>query len=400
MTGGTPETSLWAKEYGLTDEHAKHQREFADFAEEYVRPYADRWDAAEELPGDIVRALAGRGWLGSPAPARHGGPGHDAVTFGLLNEAMGHACSSLRSLLTVHGMAVQAVGRWGSPALRERWLPELTSGRTVGAFALTEPEAGSDAADLRTAAEEVPGGYRLTGTKRWITFGRIAGVYLLFARAAAGVTAFLVERDSPGLRVEPVGGLLGTRAAMTAELRLDGCFVPARAMVGRPGFGLAAVAAAALEWGRYSVAWGCAGLARACVDATAAYAVSRTQFGRPIGEHQLVQRMLTEMAVGAHGARLACLHAGRLMDLRSPQAVPAVWSAKYLAARAAFRAAADAVQVHGANGCAAGSPVQRHLRDAKVMEIIEGTTEIQQTIIARSVLDRQPNRTEKVHDGP
>lgn len=398
MTDAVPETSLWAAEYGLTDEQAKHQQQFAEFTEQFVRPYADRWDAAEDLPGDVVRALAERGWLGAQAAARHGGAGHDAVTLGLLTEALGYGCSSVRSLLTVHGMAVQAVTRWGSRALRERWLPELGSGRVVGAFALTEPGAGSDAASLQATAQEVPGGYRLTGTKRWITFGRIAGVYLLFARTGAGVTAFLVERESAGLQVEPVGGLLGTRAAMTAELHLDGCFVPAQNLVGRAGFGLSAVAAAALEWGRYSVAWGSAGVARACVDASAAYAVSRTQYGQPIGEHQLVQRMLTEMAVGAHTARLACLHAGRLMDGRAPQAVPAVWSAKYLAARAAFRAAADAVQVHGANGCGAGSPVQRFLRDAKVMEIIEGTTEIQQTIIARSVLDAQPRRTG--HDGP
>ncbi|MGW5019747.1 acyl-CoA dehydrogenase family protein [Streptomyces cacaoi] len=376
----------WTEGLELTGEQRAAQAGFAEFAARVVAPYADRWDREERLPGEVVRALADSGHLGAVVPADQGGSGLDAVTFGLLNEALGHACSSVRSLLTVHSMVARAVLRWGSRALRDRWLPALARGTAVGAFALTEPEAGSDVAGLRATAEETSGGYRLTGGKRWITCGQFADVFLVFARCPGGPAAFLVERDTPGCTVEPVTGMLGTRAAMTGHVDLDGCEVPAEALVGRVGFGLNAVAADALETGRYSVAWGSAGLGRACVEAAARHAATRCQFDRPLAQHQLVQRLLTEMAVGTGAARLMCLRAGRLLGSRDPQAVEAVWAAKYAAARSAFRAAADAVQVHGAHGCGPDSPVQRLLRDAKVMEIIEGTTEIQQTVIAQSVV--------------
>ncbi|WP_030407031.1 acyl-CoA dehydrogenase family protein [Streptomyces albus] len=376
----------WTEGLELTDEQRTAQAGFADFARREILPHADRWDREEHLPGEVVRALADEGHLGAWAPREHGGAGLDPVTFGLLNEALGHACSSVRSLLTVHSMVIRAVTRWGGSRLRSRWLPALASGTAVGAFALTEPEAGSDVASLRTAAEKTADGYRLTGGKRWITFGQAADVFVVFARCDDGPAAFLVERDAPGCTVEPVTGMLGTRAAMTAHLHFDGCAVPAEALVGRAGFGLNAVAADALETGRYSVAWGSAGLARACVEASARHAAAREQFGRPLAQHELVQRLITEMAVNTSAARLLCLRAGRLLHSADPQAVEAVWSAKYFAARSAFRAAADAVQVHGARGCGPDAPVQRLLRDAKIMEIIEGTTEIQQTVIAQSVV--------------
>ena len=383
-----PAGAEWTEPHGLCAEHLKAQARFAEFTRAHILPYADRWDREERLAPDVAGLLAEPGYLGSLVPSGYGGADLDAVEFGLLHEAVGYGCSSARSLLTVHSMVCQAIARWGGPQLRERWLPELAAGRGVAAFALTEPESGSDVASLAMAAEPAGGGYRLTGRKRWITCGQIASAFLVFARSPRGHAAFVVERDRPGLTVEPVRGLLGTRAAMTADLRFDGCVVPGDAMVGRPGFGLSAVAAGALEWGRYSVAWGCAGLSRACLDASARYAVRRRQFGKPIGEHQLVQGLVADMAVEARAARLLCIDAGRLIGTGDPQAVEATWTAKYFAAGAAFRAAAAAVQIHGANGCADGYPVQRYLRDAKIMEIIEGTAQIQQTFIADSTLSR------------
>lgn len=379
----------WTDGLELSDAQRLAQTGFAEFARTRILPHADRWDRDERLPPEVVGALADSGHLGALIPPEQGGSGWEPVMFGLLNEALGHACSSVRSVLTVHSMVSRAVARWGSPRQRARWLPALAGGTAVGAFALTEPEAGSDVAALRTTAEETADGYRLTGSKRWITYGQAADVFLVFARCTGGPAAFLVERDAPGSTVEPVTGMLGTRAALTAQLRLEGCPVPSEALVGRAGFGLSAVAADALEIGRYSVAWGCAGLGRACVEAAARHAAVRHQFGQPLARHQLVQRLITEMDVNTGAARLLCLRAGRLLDRRAPQAVEAVWAAKYFAARSAFRAAADAVQVHGAQGCGPGSRVQRLLRDAKVMEIIEGTTEIQQTVIAEAVVREQ-----------
>ncbi|MEK8173924.1 acyl-CoA dehydrogenase family protein [Streptomyces sp. M19] len=278
------------------------------------------------------------------------------MTFGLLNEETGRACSSVRSLVTVHSMAARAVARWGTHAQREHWLPRLATGAAVGAFAMTEPGAGSDVQALETTARRTGDGFVLDGEKRWITFGQRADVYLLFARLADRPAAFLVERDAPGLAVRPVENILGTRASMLAELSLTGCAIPAEAALGRPGFGLAAVAADALELGRYSVAWGAVGLGQACLDASLDYADRRRQFGAKLREHQLVRRMLADMATGTSAARLLCQQAGWLREAAGPKGVHATWLAKYAATTTAFRSAADAVQIHGAHGCGGEYP--------------------------------------------
>jgi glutaryl-CoA dehydrogenase (non-decarboxylating) len=368
----------------LTAQQSAAREEYEAFARDHIAPRAGAWDRDEELPEDFFTTIGATGYLGAAVPAAYGGGALDAISFGLLNEATGQACSSVRSLLTVHCMASRAVARWGSAAQREHWLPRLATGAAIGAFALTEPGAGSDVKGLATEARRTADGFVLDGAKRWITFGRRADVYLLFARLDGQETAFLVERASPGLEVTPVPGILGTRASMLAELELRDCRVPAEALLGRPGFGLSAVAADALELGRFSVAWGCVGLSQACLDASLDYAQEREQFGAKLRDHQLVQRMLADMATGTSAARLLCQQAGWLRDAADPQAVHATWLAKYFSSTTAFRSATDAVQVHGAHGCGAEYPVQRYLRDAKVMEIIEGSTELQQTTIAHT----------------
>jgi alkylation response protein AidB-like acyl-CoA dehydrogenase len=368
----------------LDPEHEERRASFREFARKHIEPHAEDWDRAGALPADLVAAFAAQGYLGALVPARHGGTAFDAVSFGLLNEEIGAACSSVRSMLTVHSMVAHAVARWGSEDLQERWLPRLADGSAVGAFALTEAGSGSDAANLAAEAVADGDGYRLTGTKQWITYGQRADVFLVFARCQGGPAAFLVERRAPGLAVEPVHGLLGTRASMVAEVRLDEVPVPAEALVGRPGFGIAAVATSALDIGRYSVAWGCVGILAAALRVSLAQAGERVRFGAPIADRQLVQRMLAEMSTGLAAARLLCLEAGRLKDAGDPGTINATWSAKYFASCRAFQAAADAVQIAGAAGCADGHPAQRLLRDAKVMEIIEGSTQLQQVYLARA----------------
>ena len=367
----------------LTPEQRAARDGYRAFAQAEIAPFADQWDHEEAIPRELIDKLAGRGWLGANVPSEHGGAGLDMVTYGLLTEEIGRACSSTRSLLTVHDMACQAILRWGSRAQREQWLPKLSRGEVLGAFALSEPQAGSDAKGVQTAAEKDGDGYVVNGRKKWITFAQIADLFLVFLQCEGKPTAFLVERSTPGLRVEPIKGILGTRASMLGEIFFDGCRVPAENMVGRVGFGVSHVVAATLEHGRYSVACGSVGIAQACLDASLRYAREREQFGQPLLDHQLVRAMLSDMIVQVRAARLMCLRAGYLRQANDPSAFMETMAAKYLASTVATRASADAVQIHGANGCADGSPVARYFRDAKVMEIIEGSTQIQQMTIAR-----------------
>jgi alkylation response protein AidB-like acyl-CoA dehydrogenase len=373
----------------LTPDQERAAARFAAFADEHIAPHANGWDRTETMPRSLAGQLGERGYLGAAIGERYGGSALDAITFGLLNEEIGRACSSVRSLLTVHSMVSYAVGRWGTEAQKSHWLPELAAGRCIGAFALTELGAGSDVRAMAARAERAGGGFVLNGEKRWITFGQYAGVFLVFARLAGREAAFLVERDSPGLEVVPQSGILGTRASMLAEVRLRDCELPASALLSRPGFGLSAVGASALELGRFSVAWGCVGLIEACAEASMSYADTREQFDRRLREHQLIQQMLADMVTNASAARLLCQQAGWLREAGDTRSVHATWLAKYFAAGAAFRAASDAVQIHGAQGIGDAYPVQRYLRDAKVMEIIEGSTQLQQVTIAHSAYQQR-----------
>jgi glutaryl-CoA dehydrogenase (non-decarboxylating) len=367
----------------LTPQQKEDRAGFRAFAAAEIAPHADRWDREERMPAEVVRRVAEAGYLGLAMPAEVGGGGRDLVTFGLLHEEIGKACSSVRSLLTVHGMVAQAVSRWGTPEQRERWLPRLARGETIGAFGLSEPAVGSDAQHVETQAVAAEGGgFVLSGRKRWITFGQIADLYLIFAQLDGKPTAFLVEREAPGFAAEPITGILGTRASMLGELVMEGCRVPAGALLGRPGFGFSHVVSNCLDLGRYSVAWGSVGIAQAALEASLAYAAERKQFGVPIRDHQLVRRLLTDMVAAVKAARLLCLEAGYLKDAGDPRAFGSTFIAKYFASTTAMRAALDAVQIHGANGCGPDYPVARLMRDAKVMEIIEGSNEIQQLTIA------------------
>jgi glutaryl-CoA dehydrogenase (non-decarboxylating) len=359
---------------------------FRAFVDAEVVPHATQWDRDERISTQVIRRLAEEGWLGAILPAAVGGAGMDMALFGALNEELGRGCSSVRSLLTVHSMLSFAVQRWGSRAQKERWLAALASGQKIGAFALTEPEVGSDAASIATSAERDGDDYVLTGTKRWITFGQIADVFMVFARSEGKPLALLVERGTPGFTTQAIHGVVGTRASMLAELRFDGARVPAANRLGGPGFGLG-VAMTALEIGRFSVATGSVGIIQACLEASLAYASGRVQFGQPLAEHQLIRQMLTDMATEARAARLLCENAARLYDAGSPDASREIFVAKYFASTAASRAAASAMQIHGANGFTDAYPVERYLRDSRVMEVIEGSTQIMQNTIARHELE-------------
>lgn len=369
----------------LTAQQAEAQQQFREFTRAEIAPHAERFDAEERLPPELFEKMARQGYLASIVPQELGGAGHDMITFGLLNEEVGRGCSSTRSLLTVHSMVEYAILKWGSKQHKATWLPRLVSGEVIGAFALSEPNVGSDAKSVETTATPRGESYILNGRKRWITFGEVAGLFLIFAQCEGRVSAFLVERDRPGFTTEPIYGLLGTKASMLSELYFDNCEIPKTNLIGGVGFGLATIATSALDIGRYSVAWGSVGIAQASLDAAVEYSRQRKQFGVPLKDHQLIRQMITNMITNVKAARLLCYQAGYLKDIADPRTVIETLVAKYFASRTAYQAATDAVQIHGGNGCLISSPVQRYLRDAKVMEIIEGSTQIQQIIIAKHV---------------
>lgn len=366
---------------GLGAAQEAARRGFAAWVDREVAPFAGAWDREGRTPRSVVDGMAAEGYLGAVVPAEFGGTGMDAVTFGLLNEELGRGCSSIRSLLTVHSMACHSVVRWGSRAQKEAWLPRMARGELIGAFGLSEPNVGSDAGAIETTARLDGDAYVLEGKKKWTTYGQIAGVLLCFAKAEGKPLALLVDLHAPGVTVAPLE-VAGTRASMLAEITFDGVRVPKENRLAGPGFGLA-VALSVLELGRYSVAFGSAGIVRACLDASAAYAATRVQGGSVIAQHQLVQAQLAEMATDYRAARLLCLHAGWLRDQGDAHAGREVFHAKYFASLAATRAALAAVQIHGANGLTDAYPVERYLRDSRVMEIIEGSTQIQQVTLGR-----------------
>lgn len=360
---------------------------FRAFVAARVIPRADLMDQEERTPRDLINELADAGYLGAVLPKEYGGEAMDAITAGLLYEEIGRGCSSLRSLLTVHHMVACAILKWGSKHQKESLLPRLASGEIIAAFGLSEPEVGSDAKSVGTTALPAADSYILNGQKKWTTYGQVADLFLIVAQCEGKPAAFLVEKTRPGFSTQAISGMLGVRASMLAELHLQDCVIPKDNLVCRIGFGFSHVAATALDQGRYSVACGCVGIAQACLEACLKYTSERKQFGTYLKDHQLIQQMITGMITNIKAARLLCYRAGYLRDCGDPQAIMETSIAKYFASTMAIRVANDAVQIHGANGCSSDYPVQRYLRDAKIMEIIEGSTQMQQINIAKGGYD-------------
>ncbi|MFF1379060.1 acyl-CoA dehydrogenase family protein [Streptomyces sp. NPDC058308] len=364
-------------------------------------PLADEIEAAKAVPAHVVAELVRSGALGAMVPAEYGGRPLGHRGYGELSRAVARTSASLQSLLTVHGMVCASLSRWASEATRQRLLPRLASGELIGAFGLTEDGAGSDAQAVGTTAtpEEAPEGggpagadagtvWRLDGTKRWLSFGQLADCFLVFARHGDRSVAFLVQRDDPGVTVVPSRPTSGFRSAMLADLHLEGCRVPADRMVGRPGFGVSHVAGSALTLGRLCVAYGSLGIAEACCDAILGHTSSRKQFGGRLIDLQLVRGLISDAVLDTEAARLLCEQAARAMDTQDDWLNQHVLTAKLAASRAADRASAAAAQLHGAAGLVDGSPVDRWVRDARVMQIIEGSTQLLQDLLAEESLQR------------
>jgi glutaryl-CoA dehydrogenase (non-decarboxylating) len=367
----------------LTPIQKDHREEFKTFVEQELLHQANDYDKQGFIPGTLIQKLAAKGYLGATIPPQYGGRGMDQISYGILNEEIGRACSSTRSLITVHSsLTAETILRWGTENQRAYWLPLLARGEKLAAFGLSEPDAGSDAASIKTQYQEEAGNYKLNGLKKWITFSQIADLFVIIAQGAGGITAFLVERDTPGLTIEPLDGMLGTRASMLGQIYLRDCVVPEKNILGRKGWGLQQIVSTALDNGRYSVACGSLGIARACLEDSIRYVKNRSQFGHLLKDHQLIKQKITNMVTDVKSASLLCRNAGYLRDKKDPDSIIQTTLAKYHASRIANTAAADAVQLHGAMGCHDSLSIQRYFRDARVMEIIEGSTEILQILIA------------------
>ncbi|MET9561920.1 acyl-CoA dehydrogenase family protein [Streptomyces tauricus] len=373
----------------LSEEQTAVRRLARDFVAREITPNVIAWDRAEDVDRSIVKKLGEVGFLGLTVDEEYGGSGGDHLAYCLVTEELGRGDSSVRGIVSVSlGLVAKTIASWGTEEQKRRWLPGLTSGDHVGCFGLTEPGTGSDAGNLSTKAVRDGGDYVINGSKMFITNGTWADVVLLFARSTdapghKGVSAFLVPADSPGLTRRTVHGKLGLRGQATAELTLEDVRVPASAMLGPEGKGFA-VAMSALAKGRMSVAAGCVGIAQAALDAAVAYATEREQFGKVIARHQLVQELLSDIAVDVDAARLLTWRVADLVDRGEPFATESS-KAKLFASEAAVRAANNALQVFGGYGYIDEYPVGKLLRDARVMTLYEGTSQIQKLVIGRAL---------------
>nr|WP_206314201.1 acyl-CoA dehydrogenase family protein [Streptomyces coryli] len=360
-----------------------------DFTDREIRPHAAEWDRAESVDRAIVKKLGSVGFLGLTIPEEYGGSGGDHLSYVLVTEELGRGDSAVRGIVSVSlGLVGKSIAAWGSEEQKRQWLPRLTSGEALGCFGLTEPGTGSDAANLTTRAVRDGDEWVIDGAKMFITNGTWADVVLLFARTSdapghKGVSAFLVPTDAAGLTRREIHGKLGLRGQATAELVLEGVRVPDSAMVAPEGKGFS-VAMSALAKGRMSVAAGCVGIAQAALDAAVGYAGEREQFGAPIAGKQLVQELISDIAVDVDAARLLTWRVADLIDRGLPFATESS-KAKLFASEAAVRSANNALQVFGGYGYIDEYPVGKLLRDARVMTLYEGTSQIHKLLIGRAL---------------
>lgn len=373
----------------LSEEQRAVRQLAKDFVAREIAPHVIEWDRAESVDRGIVKKLGEVGFLGLTVDEEYGGSGGDHLAYCLVTEELGRGDSSVRGIVSVSlGLVAKTIAYWGSEEQKRQWLPGLTSGELVGCFGLTEPGTGSDAGNLSTKAVRDGGDFVINGSKMFITNGTWADVVLLFARTNdspghKGVSAFLVPTDTPGLSRRTIHGKLGLRGQATAELVLEDVRVPAAAMMAPEGKGFS-VAMSALAKGRMSVAAGCVGIAQAALDAAVTYATEREQFGKVIARHQLVQELISDIAVDVDAARLLTWRVADLIDRGQPFTTESS-KAKLFASEAAVRAANNALQVFGGYGYIDEYPAGKLLRDARVMTLYEGTSQIQKLVIGRAL---------------
>ena len=376
--------------FALSPEERTVRDTVRDFARNEIAPGAASRDEEERYDRGIFDRAAELGITGLPYPEEFGGAAMSTLAWSLAMEEVAAADMGMAISLSVHVLAQLPILAHGTEEQKRRWLPDMTAGREMGAFALTEPQAGSDASAIALAVRRDGDDYLLSGTKIWITNADEASRFVVFgtidrSRGREGITAFVVERGTTGFRIGSHERKMGIRGTTSAELVFADARVPAANRLGDEGQGLK-VALSALGAGRISIAAACVGLARAALEHAGRYALQRTQFGRPIADQEMIQGMLAEMATGVDAARLLTWRAARLRDAGGPIA-SASSMAKWFASDVAMRVATDAVQIYGGAGYSRENPVERFMRDAKGAQIYEGTNQIHRLIVAQHLLD-------------
>jgi alkylation response protein AidB-like acyl-CoA dehydrogenase len=371
--------------FDLTPEQEAVQKMVRDFVAKEITPHAAAWDKASEFPAHVWKKMGNVGIIGTAIPEEYDGGGMDNITHAIVAEELSYGCSSIRGTYSVQiSLVTKTIMAWGTEEQKQKYVPGLAAGTLIGCYGLTEPDAGSDAGSLATTAEEDGDHYILNGNKMWITNGGIADLALVFAKTdksagARGITAFIVEKGTPGFSAIDIHDKLGLRASNTAELILDNARVPKENMLGEKGKGFR-VALAALDNGRFTVASGCVGAAQAALDTAKQYAKGRIQFGKPIAAHQLVQQLVANMTVDVECGRLLVYRAGHLKNKKMPN-TRETSMAKYYCTEMVNRVAFNAIQVLGGYGFSGEYPLERIYRDSRVGTLYEGTSQIQQLII-------------------
>jgi acyl-CoA dehydrogenase len=372
----------------LTDEQRAVRSLAAEIAQREIAPHVARWDREFIFPTELYAKLTEAGLMGLSVPEAYGGAGADMLSCVLAVEELSRVDAGTGVTFSVHAMVARAIAALGTEAQKERWLPQLAAKNALAAFAMTEPDAGSDAAHLRAPARRDGDAWILSGRKQWCTNGNVAAVIMAMFRTsgdgAKGVSAFLVDAATKGMQVEKLTEKLGIHTSSTCDLAFDDARLPGDALLGEQGAGFAS-AMATLSTGRIGIAAQACGILAACLDASVKFARERRQFGTPIGSFEGVSFKIAQMATDLDAARLLTYRAAALCDTAEPFAVEAS-KAKLFASSAARRHAAEAIQIHGGYGYTTEFPVERYYRDAKITEIYEGTSEIQHIVVARSLL--------------
>lgn len=372
-------------DFALSEEQQMIQATIRKFAEEKIAPVASENDKTCHFPHDIFMEMAELGFTGTPIPEEYGGAGFDFISHAIVAEEIGRADSSLRGTYSVQVSLVELpILKYASEEQKQKYLPKLTSGEWIGCFGLTEPDAGSDPASMRATAVEDGDYYVLNGQKTWITNAGIADLAIVYAKTdreagARGITAFLIEKDFEGFSTKDLHDKLGLRASNTGEIILENCRVPKENVMGEVNRGFK-VALGTLDFGRFTVAAGCVGLAQACIDVSKEHVKQRHQFGKPIASFQLVQQMIADMVVECEAGRLLVYRAGDLKNKGLPN-TRETSIAKYYCSEMVNRVAYKAIQLHGGYGFSGEYDVERFYRDARINTLYEGTSQIQQLII-------------------
>ncbi|MEL7043342.1 MAG: acyl-CoA dehydrogenase family protein [Pseudomonadota bacterium] len=359
------------------------------FARDRLRPKAAQWEAEGTLDRDVLEALAELGFAGIYTQTEYGGSGLSRFDAVLIFEQLSKGCISHASFLSIHNMAAWMVDRFSETELRERYVPDLTAGKKIASYCLTEPGAGSDAASLKTSARRDGETYVLNGSKMFISGAGFSDLYVVMARTsddgAKGISTFVVEKDAPGLSFGKNESKMGWRAQPTATVSFDDCIVPAENRIGQEGDGFK-YAMAGLDGGRLNIAACSLGGAQDALERALAYAQDRKQFGRAISDFQATQFKLADMEIELQAARALLYSAAKALDEGAPDATKACAAAKRFVTDTAFKVANDALQIHGGYGYLADYEVERIVRDLRVHQILEGTNEIMRVIVARDLL--------------